>query len=145
MYRASVVALVVLAACYTYRPLAGPTPSPGQRVSAQLTTEGSRDLTGEIGPEVLHVEGDVLSSDSSGMNLEVREIESFRGFRSDWHGEHLRLPRQAVAGLQERKLSIGGTTLLSGALVGGLYVMYKLLGGAGMFEGPNSQGGRGGN
>jgi hypothetical protein len=145
MYRASVAGLVVLAACYTYRPLADPTPSPGRRVSAQLTTEGSRDLTGEIGPEVLHVEGDVLSSDSSGMNLEVREIESFRGFRSDWHGEHVRLPRQAVAGLQERKLSVGGTTLLSGALVGGLYVMYKLLGGAGMFEGPNGQGGRRGN
>jgi hypothetical protein len=145
MYRASVLAAVLLSACYTYRPLVESAPLPGQRVSAQLTNEGSRDLTAEIGPEVLHVEGDVLSSDSDGMDLEVREIESVRGFRSDWHGEHVRLPRIAVAGLQERKLSLGGTTLLSGALVGGLFVMYKLLGGNGSSEGSAGQGGRGGN
>jgi hypothetical protein len=145
MWRMSLVAVVVLvAACYTYRPLASPAPAPGQRVSAQLTTEGSRSLTGTIGPEVLHVEGDVLSTDSSGLDLEVREIESYRGFRSDWHGEHVRLPRGAVAGLQERKLSVGGTGLLAGVLAGGLYVMYTLVAGAGDSEGGNAQGGRGG-
>jgi hypothetical protein len=144
MYRPSILTLVLLAGCYTYRPLQNPAPSPGQRVSAQLTTDGSRELTGEIGPEILHVEGDVVSTDSSGLDLEVREIESYRGFRSDWHGEHVRLPRAAVAGLQERKLSIGGTTLLGGVLAGGLYVMYRILGGPGLFEGGNVQaGGRG--
>jgi len=143
--RILIASLVVLTACYTYRPLVESAPAPGQRVSAQLTSEGSRDLTAEIGPEVLHVEGDVLSSDSDGMDLEVREIESIRGFRSDWHGEHVRLPRIAVAGLQQRKLSLGGTTLLSGALVGGLFVMYQLLGGNGSSEGSAGQGGRGGN
>ena len=143
--RILIVALVLVTACYTYRPVVEVSPLPGQRVSAQLTSEGSRDLTAEIGPEVLHVEGDVLSSDSGGVDLEVREIESVRGFRSDWHGEHVHLPRIAVAGLQERKLSLGGTTLLSGALVGGLFVMYKLLGGNGSSEGSAGQGGRGGN
>jgi hypothetical protein len=34
---------------------------------------------------------------------------------------------------------------LSGALVGGLFVMYKLLGGNGSSEGSAGQGGRGGN
>jgi hypothetical protein len=133
----------VLAACYTYRPVSHPTPSPGDRVSAQLTTEGSRELAGEIGPEVLHVEGDVVTNDSSGLDLEVREIESYRGIRSDWHGEHVKLPLGAVAGLQERRLSVGGTTLMGGVLVAGLYAMYRILGGPNLFEGATGQGGGG--
>jgi hypothetical protein len=144
MSRLPFVTAMLLAGCYTYRPLATPAPPPGQRVSAQLTTEGSRELTGQIGPEVLHVEGQVVSADSTGLNLEVLEIESYRGIRSDWHGEHVKLPRQAVAGLQERRLSVGGTTLLGGVLAGGLYAVYRLLGGGGLFEGGNGQAGGGG-
>jgi hypothetical protein len=131
----------LLGACYTYQPVPDPTPSPGDRVSAQLTTDGSRDLTAEIGPEVLHVEGDVLSADSTGLDLQVREVESFRGIRSDWHGEHVKLPREAVAGLQQRRLSIGGTTLMGGVLAAGMYAMYRILGGPGLFEGGTGQGG----
>jgi hypothetical protein len=131
----------LLAGCYTYRPMSTPVPAPGDRVSAQLTTEGSRDLTTQIGPEVLHVEGDVLAADSSGVDLQVREIESYRGIRSDWHGEHLKLPREVVAGMQERRLSVGGTTIMGGVLAAGLYAMYRILGGPGFFEGGNGQAG----
>jgi hypothetical protein len=136
--------IISLAACYTYRPLETPAPAPGDRVSAQLTTEGSRDLTGQIGPEVLHVEGNVLSADSTGLELEVREIESYRGIRSDWHGERVRLPSSAVAGMQERRLSIGGTTLMGGVVVAGLYAVYRILGGPGLLEGTSGQSGGGG-
>ena len=144
MSRPPFISVLLLAGCYTYRPLATPAPPPGQRVSAQLTTEGSRDLTGQIGPEVLHVEGEVVSADSTGFDLEVLEIESYRGIRSDWHGEHVRLPRPAVAGLQVRRLSVGGTTLLGGVLAGGLYAVYRILGGATLFEGGKGQAGGGG-
>jgi hypothetical protein len=141
--RSVIAAAFLLTGCYTYRPLATPDPAPGDRVSAQLTVDGSRELAGQIGPEVLHVEGDVLDADSTGLNLEVREIESYRGIRSDWHGEQVRLPRQAVAGMQERRLSIGGTTVLGGVLAAGLYAVYRILGGPGLFEGGNNQAGGG--
>ncbi|HET6779437.1 MAG TPA: hypothetical protein VFH26_11145 [Gemmatimonadales bacterium] len=134
--------LATLCACYTYRPLSTPEPTPGARVSAQLTTEGSRDLTSQIGPEVLHVEGNVLRTDSAGMELKVQEVESYRGIRSDWHGEMVRLPRTAVVGVQERRLSVGGTTLMGGVLAAGLYAVYRILGGSSLFEGGN--GGSGG-
>jgi hypothetical protein len=133
--RYALVGMLALSACYTYRPLATPEPSPGDRVSAQLTTEGSRELAGQIGPEVLHVEGEVLEVDSVGLSLQVREIESYRGIRSGWAGERLRVPRQAVAGMQQRKLSVGGTGLLAGVLTVGLYAAYRVLGGPGLFEG----------
>jgi hypothetical protein len=133
----------LLTGCYTYRPLESPAPSPGHRVSAQLTTDGSRDLTGQIGPEVLHVEGNVVTADSAGMDLEVQEVESYRGIRSDWHGEHVRLPHAAVAGIQERRLSVGGTALMGGVMAAGLYAIYQMLGGPGMFEGGSGQAGSG--
>ena len=132
---------VTLAACYTYRPLSTPAPEAGARVSAQLTGQGSHDLAGQIGPDVLHVEGEVLEADSSGLDLVVREIESYRGIRSDWQGEQVRLPRAAVAGIQERKLSPGGTGLLGGVVAAGLYAIYRVLGGPGLFEGTSGQSG----
>src|SRR3954469_6690982 len=134
MNRILFTTLFLLTGCYTYRPLQDPAPEAGHRVSAQLTTEGSRELTGQIGPEILHVEGQVVSADADGLDLDVLEIESVRGIRSDWHGEHVRLPRQAVAGLQERKLSVGGSALLGGVIVGGLYAAYRLFGGGGSVE-----------
>ena len=137
-------AVLFLPACYTYRPLADPAPVPGTQISAQLTGTGSAELASQIGPDVLHVEGTVLQADSSGLNLQVREIESYRGIRSDWNGEQLRLPRQAVAGIQERKLSPGGTGIMGGALVAGLYAIYRVLGGPGLFEGNPGQGAGGG-
>jgi hypothetical protein len=133
-------AAVALSACYTYRPLAAPAPEPGTRISAQLTGAGSEELTGQIGPDVLHVEGKVLQADSSGLDLEVREIESYRGIRSDWNGEQVHLPHVAVVGIQERKLSPGGTGVMGGVLVAGLYAIYRVLGGAGLFEGTSGQG-----
>ncbi|HWN17818.1 MAG TPA: hypothetical protein VNO19_02775 [Gemmatimonadales bacterium] len=134
-------ALAFLAACYTYRPLSTQAPETGTRVSAQLTGQGSQDLAAQIGPDVLHVEGEVVESDSSGLDLVVREIESSRGIRSDWQGEQVRLPRAAVAGMQERKLSAGGTGLMAGALAAGLYAIYRVLGGPGLFEGTSGQSG----
>ena len=137
-------AALSLSGCYTYRPLAAPAPEPGSRISAQLTGDGSREMAGQIGPDVLHVEGNVVHADSAGLDLEVREIESYRGIRSDWNGEQVRLPRIAVAGMQERKLSPGGTGIMSGAIVAGLYAIYRVLGGPGLFEGNPGQSGGGG-
>src|SRR3954462_8546973 len=108
MIRLPLFLIALLSACYTYRPLETSTPAPGQRVSAQLTSEGSRDLTMQIGPEVLHVEGNVVDADSAGMDLDVLEIESYGGIRSDWHGERVRLPRGAVAGGGQRRPSDRG-------------------------------------
>jgi hypothetical protein len=135
---------ISLMACYTYRPLSTAAPEPGTRVSAQLTGQGSHQLAGQLGPDVLHVEGEVVEVDSASLNLVVREIESFRGIRSDWNGEQVRLPREAVVGIQERRLSIGGTGLMGGVMAAGLYTIYRVLGGPGLFEGSDGQAAGGG-
>jgi hypothetical protein len=135
MRAVSVVVFLVLAGCYTYRPLATPQPVPGTRVSAELTGDGARELSGQVGPEIEHVEGEVVAVDSAGVNMAVRQVETTRGIQSDWKGETVIIPRAAVSGWQERKLSVGGTGFLGGLVAGGLYAMYRLLGGPGLISG----------
>jgi hypothetical protein len=134
---------ILMNACYTYRPLSTPQPSPGTRVSAELTDDGARELSGQLGPQVEHVEGDVLAVDSNGVQLAVRQVETNRGNQVDWKGEKVVIPPAAVSGWQQHRLSVGGTGFMGGLLVGALYGIYQLLGGQGGIEGTGSGGSAG--
>jgi hypothetical protein len=137
---ASLILIVALGSgCYTYRPLPTAEPVAGTRVSAELTAEGARQLSGKIGPAVEHVEGQVLRVDSTTIELSVLQVQGVRGWQTDWNGEPVTIPRAAVAGLQQRRFSLGGTGFVGGVVAGGVYAIYRLLGGPGIFEG----GGRG--
>jgi hypothetical protein len=135
---------ILLNGCYTYRPLGNAQPLAGTRVSAELTNDGAHELSGQLGPQVEHVEGDVLAVDSNGVQLAVRQVETTRGYQVDWKGEKVLIPRAAVSGWQQHRLSVGGTSLMGGLLVGVLYGMYTLLGGAGELEGNGGSGGSSG-
>lgn len=132
---------ILLNGCYTYRPLDTTQPLPGTRVSAELTDDGARDLSGQLGPQVEHVEGDVLAVDSNGVQLAVRQVETNRGNEVDWKGEKVVIPGAAVSGWQQRRISVGGTGFMGGLLVGTLYAMYRLMGGPGGTEGNGGSGG----
>lgn len=138
----SCIIVALVSGCYTYRPLPTAEPVPGSRVSAELTDEGARELSGTIGPAVGHVEGEVLRVDSSTIELSVLQVESMRGWQTDWSGESVRIPRTAVAGMQQRRFSLGGTGFVGGVVAGGVYAIYRLLGGPGIFEGGGGSSGQ---
>jgi hypothetical protein len=135
---------ILVGGCYTYRPLGTAQPVPGTRVSAELTDDGTRELSGRVGPEVEHIEGEVLAVDSAGVHMAVSQIETTRGIQSDWRGEGVTIPRTAVSGWQQRRLSVGGTGFVGGLVAGGLYAMYRLLGGPGVVDGRGGGSGGGG-
>jgi len=139
-----VPAALLLGGCYTYRPLGAVQPLPGTRVSAELTNDGARDLSGQVGPEIEHVEGEVIAVNSTGVELAVRQVETTRGIQADWKGEKVTIPSTAVSGWQQRRLSVGGTGFLGGLVAGGLYAMYRLLGGPGLINGRGGGTGPGG-
>ena len=134
---------ILLSGCYTYRPLSTPQPEPGTRVSAELTNDGAHALSGQLGPQVEHVEGDVIAVDSNSVQLAVRQVETTRGNQVDWSGEKVVIPNAAVSGWQQHRLSAGGTGFMGGLVVGVLYGMYQLLGGEGGIEGTGSGGSAG--
>jgi hypothetical protein len=135
---APLLAMVLAAGCYTYGPLSAPQPSAGRRVEADLTDDGIDSLATRIGPGVRAVEGDVVRADSAGLTLAVREVENLRGERSDWQGETVRIPQRFVQRLQERRISVGGTGLLGGAIAAGVVAMTQAFGGRGTLQGASS-------
>jgi hypothetical protein len=127
----------LLTGCYSYRPLPDAAPMTGRRVAVALTDDGTRTLAGLIGPGAGVLEGDVLRADSTALLVAVAEVETRRGERSHWNGERVQIPHQFVRAVQERRLSVGGTGILGGAVAFGLYAAYEL------FLGPGEGGGSG--
>jgi hypothetical protein len=126
--------LLLTAGCYTYRPLSAPVPAAGTSVQATLTGEGADSLASRVGPNVQAVLGDVVLADSAGLTLAVKAVENRRGDRDGWQGEPVHIPSRFVRRLQERRLAIGGTGLLGGAVAVGLIALTRAFGG-GTLEG----------
>jgi hypothetical protein len=129
------LALMLAAGCYTYRPLSAPVPAAGTRLQVTLTNDGSDSLASRLGPRIQQVDGDVLRADSAGLVLAVREVQNYRGERSDWQGERVDVPQRFVHDLQERHLSVGGTGLLGGAIAAGVVAATQAFGGRGTLSG----------
>jgi hypothetical protein len=125
----------MLTACYTYRPSDGPVPAVGSHVSVQLNNEGTSALARELGPNPARVDGVLLGVDSIGPRLAVHDVENGHGEQARWNGEQVRVPRQLIAAVEERRLSITQTGVLAGLAVGGLYAASRLLGGSGTLGG----------
>lgn len=129
------LALLLAAGCYTYRPLSVPLPAAGTRLQVKLTDDGTDSLASRLGPDIATVDGDVVRADTAGLVLAVREVQSYRGEPSDWQGEEVAVPRRFVRDLQERHISVGGTGLLGGAIAAGLVAATQVFGGRGTLEG----------
>ena len=136
------LAPLLLMGCYTYRPLPTPVPVAGMRVQVALTDDGSDSLSSRIVPGIDQVAGDVLRADTGAVTLAVREIEHRRGERDDWLGESVVVPRRFIRDIQQRRMSVGGTGLLGGAIAAGLVAATAAMGSGG-FEGGGTNAGGG--
>jgi len=144
MRRFCLVLLVGFSAgCYSYRPVTPPGPEPGATVSAGLTQEGSLAVAPLLGPEVAEVSGRVVATTGDTLRLSLASVTSQRGIPTSWRGEEVQLARARLSYLGQRRLSPGGTALLSMGVAGGLYLLYRLIGGPGWFEGSGGSGGGG--
>jgi hypothetical protein len=129
----ALVAMSLLGACYSYRPVNTVSPTPGKRIALTLTPEGVRGFALELGPQATYVEGDLLGADSTAVRLALRRVEDSRHTGTKWNGEEVTFPREAIANVSERSLSIGATAIASGLVVGsvlGAYAAFGTSGGA---------------
>lgn len=137
------LAPLLLAGCYTYRPLPGPVPAAGARIQVALTDAGADSLTSRIGPGIQLMDGDVVRADSNSLTLAVREIEDRRGERNDWLGEAVVVPRRFIREMEQRRMSVGGTGLLGGAIAAGLVAATAAVGSGLLQGGGNGSGSAG--
>ncbi len=142
--RSAVVLLLALAAgCYTTRPVAAPGPEAGSRISAHLSRSGADSLSRLLGPDITEVNGKVVDAGSDTLRVSVLSVTNGRGIPSSWRGELVPLPRTQLDYVGQRRLAAGGTVILGATLMGGLYLLYRLLGGSAIIEGSGGGGGGG--
>lgn len=110
---------VTLAGCYTLRPMTGPAPEPGNRVAFSINDAGRAVLGGLIGPGIERIEGRLLDNGDTGYLLAVTNVDLVRGGQQVWRGEQVRVPREYVVAVWERKLSMGKSIGLGVGVVGG--------------------------
>jgi hypothetical protein len=96
-----------------------------------------------LGPEAAEVSGRVVEANTDTLRVSLISVTSQRGIPTSWRGELVLLPRARLSSLGERHLAPGGTALLGAGLLGGMYLLYRLMGGAGVFEGSGGTGGGG--
>lgn len=142
--RGRFVVLLACTACYTYQPVTAPGPRTGAQVTAGLTQEGASTLAPLIGEGAGELRGEVREASPDTVRISLVSVTDLRGTPISWRGEEVPLPRAGLSYLGERRLSRGGTALLGGSIVGGLYLLYRLMGGPGVFEGTGGGGGGGG-
>lgn len=136
-------ALALTTGCYSYQPVRGVMPSPGTRVNLTLTESAVAEYSNRLGPQATYVEGTVVEADSAGVKLAIVRVEDARRTGTDWKGEQVTFPRETIARMTERKLSVGATALMGGLAVGsvvGAYLAFDLEGSASGVAIPPPQG-----
>jgi hypothetical protein len=127
----AIAAVLLTSACYSYQPVQDVTPKLGTRVNLMLTERAVAEYSVRLGPQATYIEGNVIDVDSAGMRLAIVRVEDARRTGTDWKGEQVTFPREAIARVTERKLSVGATAIVSGLAVGsvvGAYLAFDLEG-----------------
>ena len=70
-----------------------------------LTDAGRTALGGSMGPEIIQIEGKLLSTDNSEYVVGVSLVRLLRGGEQVWRGETVRIKTEYVSSLYERRLS----------------------------------------
>lgn len=111
-------ALVLVAGCYTLKPVAGPVPDVGNRVAFDVNDVGRVALGGAMGPEIARIEGLLVQKDT-GYVLAVSGVQLLRGGTQVWSGEQVSLKPEFLTNVYERKFSLGRTLTAGVVGIGG--------------------------
>lgn len=110
-------ASLLLCGCYVSVPVNTPSPALGTKVEVQLTDDGSQSLARYLGRNVTGVDGRLVSANDSSLSLSVSQVSLSDGDDQFWKGEQVALPRNAIATIRQKKLSVWRSGLLAGALL----------------------------
>ena len=118
MHRLLLLSLVVVSTgCYTLAPV-GTAVREGSRVAFDLNDAGRVAMAERVGPEILQMEGRLISAENGDYTLSVRTVRFLRGGEQVWAGERVNLTRDHVSTAYERRFSAGRTAMAAAITVG---------------------------
>jgi hypothetical protein len=83
-----------------------------------ITDAGRAALGGSMGPEILQIEGRLLTRDNSEYVVGVSLVRLLRGGEQVWRGETVHIKSEYVSSLYERRFSASRSLALGAAGVG---------------------------
>jgi len=128
--RVALVCLGLLSGCFTYTPLVGLRPQPGQRVTFTISDQGRLALAQQVGSGVTSLEGTMVADGDGTYLVNVYEVKAIAG-NSHWTGERVTVRAEHVTGMSIRRFSKGRTALAivgTAASIGAFIITRNLLG-----------------
>ena len=92
-----------LVGCYTLQPTGGVVPELGREIAMDMNDAGRLAVGTSMGQEIAQVEGRLVSKDSSEYTVAVSMVHLLRGGEQVWRGERVKIKKEHVAFLYERK------------------------------------------
>ena len=118
-----VVGALLLCGCYTYRNEAVGDAALMTPVRVELTEEGSQEITKQVGPRGIMLEGVLAARSDSDLVFDVSALTRMNGVEETWHGERVTVPASSVSRIQLRKFSALNTGLFVAGIVAGGYLL----------------------
>ncbi|HEY5087824.1 MAG TPA: hypothetical protein VII66_10745 [Gemmatimonadaceae bacterium] len=123
-----VAALLLNAACYTYDARSPAEILPGQHVVVTVNNTGRVALSADLGDDVAHAEGDLISADATGIHMRVTEVEYLSGLSSQMAGVQVIVPSNSVVLVTAKQFSRSKTAVAVGGLGALLIAAIKAFG-----------------
>lgn len=113
----SALALAGLLACYSYRPLVGELPAPGDEVRVRMSMETAAAVSARVGHPLRSVQGTVLSANPDSLRLDVGWGALFAGTPFFGRRDTLSFSERDILELDRREFSRGRTALLGAGAI----------------------------
>ena len=138
----ALVAVVVLlpnvTGCYESLAVQTSAVPAGTEVSLAITDRGRVALGPQMGEGVVRLNGRVAEASDSAYVVRVSSVEYLASPTGHWTGEEIKVPRDDVASVAERRLSRKRSWLMAGIVVGAIVVVsaaIKIIGGGSVSDG----------
>lgn len=110
----------------------------GTQVSLAITDRGRVALGPQMGEGVLRLNGRVADASDSAYVVRVSSVDYVAAPTGHWAGEEVKVPRDYIASVAERRLSRKRSWLMAGIVVGGIVALaaaIKIIGGGSVSDG----------
>jgi hypothetical protein len=118
-----ILGALLLCGCYTYSNEAVGDAALMTPVRVELTEEGSQEITRQVGPRGIMLEGVLAARSDSDLVFDVSALTRMNGVEETWHGERVTVPASSVSRIQLRKFSVLNTSLFVAGIVAGGYLL----------------------
>ncbi len=113
-----VLAAVLLAGCYTFEPVEGPTPAVGTEIAFDINDAGRLALGGSMGPEISSIEGRLIEKGAADYLVAISAVHMLRGGEQVWSKEPVRIKSEYVSSVYQKKFSALKSVALGAVGVG---------------------------